>query len=403
MILRSHNENRTAWTLVGLAIRIAYSLDLNSEAAVSAFPPFEAEMRRRLWFALCVIDVRSAEDRGVAPMIFQGTYDTKMACNINDADLDPLSFSEVTERLGCTEMTFCLVTHEASNFAREQAFPKLNQMGLEAKDDSKEERARTRDFRQHVESKYLVHCDETVPIFWVAKRVATLIGLKMELLLQYPLQPNASTLGVERDRDGSLERATEILEVSNEGESSDVPASFRWFIKTYPQWHPLAVALAELCSQVEGPLVEKAWAIVDIVFDKLGNRIADTKRGSLWRPIKKLHGRAQAARSQHLSKLQQQNIPTPPVSFGDIASLNLTDSLEMPKAPMFKQEDLGLDWSAPPDELSNMGFDQGMDPMNWQGWEEFLQNAHSWDSPNSLENNGGIPWSNDLGLKEMFP
>ena len=403
MILRSHNENRTAWTLVGLAIRIAYSLDLNSEAAISAFLPFEAEMRRRLWFALCVIDVRSGEDRGAAPMIFQGTYDTKLPCNINDADLDPLSFSEVTERLGCTEMTFCLVTHEASNFARQQAFPKLNQMGIEAKDEAKEERARTRSFRQHVDSKYLVHCDETVPIFWVAKRVAMLIGLKMELLLQYPLQPNASTLGVERDRDGSLERATTILEISNEGETSDVPANFRWFIKAYPQWHPLAVALAELCSQVEGPLVEKAWAIVDIVFDRLGNRIADTKRGSLWRPIKKLHARAQAARSQHLSKLQQQNLHTAPISFGDIASLNLTDPLEMPKAPIFKQEDLGLDWSAPPDGLASMSFDQGMDPMNWQGWEEFLQNAHTWDTPNPVENIGGISWSNELGVKEMFP
>ena len=403
MILRSHNENRTAWTLIGLAIRIAYSLDLNSEAATSAFTPFEAEMRRRLWFALCVIDVRSAEDRGVAPLIFQGTYDTKMACNINDVDLDPLSFSEVTERLGCTEMTFSLVTHEASNFARQQAFPKLNQMGLEAQDDLKEERARTRNFRQHVESKYLVHCDESVPIFWVAKRVATLIGLKMELLLQYPIQPNGSTSGFERDRDGSLERAVTILEISNESEASDVPANFRWFIKTYPQWHPLAVALAELCSQVEGPLVEKAWVIVDIAFDKLGNRIADTKRGSLWRPIKKLHSRAQEARSQHLSKLQQQNLPTAPISFGDIASLNLTDSLEMPKAPIFKQEDLGLDWAAPLNQLPNMSFDQGMDPVNWQGWEEFLQNANTWDSPNSLENHGDIPWSNEIGLKEMFP
>lgn len=407
MCLRTHNENRTAWTLVGLAIRIAYSLDLNSEAAVAAFPPFEAELRRRLWFALSVLDVRSSEDRGTTPMIINETFNTRMASNINDADLDPLSVSEVPDRLGCTEMTFCLVTHEASGFVRQQASPTFGPIGLSQEYDAQcsleQKRFRNSEFRQHLESKYLVHCDESVPIFWVAKRVAMLIGLKLELLLQYPLQPNASTLNSERDRDGSLERATIILEMANEAEGSEVPANFRWFIKTYPQWHPLAVALAELCSKTEGPVVERAWSIVNVVFDKLGNRIADTKRGSLWRPIKKLHTRAQAARSQHLRKKQQQNIFAIPTTFNDLSSLKLDDSLVEPTAPNFKQEDLGLDFSAPPDMLPDLSLDQCVDSTNWEGWEEFLQNASNWDSPPSVEGNGAIQWPNEFSLNAMFP
>lgn len=406
MCLRSHNESRTAWTLVGLAIRIAYSLDLNSEAAISAFSPFEAELRRRLWFALCVIDVRSAEDRGVAPMIIKGTFDTKLACNINDADLDPLSFADVTDRLGCTEMTFCLVTHESSAFARRQAFPDLSHIGLAPCSNQQtldEQRADTKQFRQYLESKYLLYCDETVPIFWVAKRVARLIGLKMELLLQYPLQPKISNSTEERNKEGALERACDILEMADEAESSEVPANFRWFVKTYPQWHPLAVALAELCSKVEGPAVDRTWAIVDIVFDKLGSRIADSKRGSLWRPIKKLHTRAQATRSQHLSKQQQQDIPLPSTSFNDLASLNLTDPVGDTNPPMLKQEDFGFDFSAPPDMLRTMSLDQNMDPMSWGGWDEFLQNANNWDGPLSGEGNGGFQWTTELGLNAMFP
>ena len=407
MCLRSHNESRTAWTLVGLAIRIAYSLELNSEAAVSAFSPFEAELRRRLWFALCVLDVRSAEDRGVAPMIIKGTFDTKMACNVNDADLDPLSFTEVTDRLGCTEMTFCLVTHESSAFARRQAFPDIGHIGLAPVSNDQqtldEQRADTEQFRKHLASKYLVYCDETVPIFWVTKRVARLIGLKMELLLQYPLQPKVFNSNEERNKDGALERACDILEMANEAESSEVPANFRWFIKTYPQWHPLAVALAELCSKLEGPAVDRAWAIVDVVFDKLGSRIADSKKGSLWRPIKKLHTRAQTARSQHLSKQQQQTIPLPPSSFNDLASLKLTDPIGNTNAPMPKQEDFGFDFSAPPDTLPTMSLDQSMDSMNWGGWDEFLQNANGWDGQLSGEGNGGVQWTTELGLNAMFP
>ena len=402
MCLRVHNENRTAWTLVSLAIRIAHSLDLNSEAAVSSLPPFEAELRRRLWFALSVLDVRSSEDRGAAPMIVSGTFDTKMASNINDADLDPLSFNEIQEREGCTEMTFCLITHEASHFFRRTALPSLD-TGLtnDLELVMEHKKAVTKEFRERLESKYLVHCDESVPIFWLCNRVARLIGLKTELLCDYPLHANGATPDTPRDNVENLQRATEILEMSHEAEHNPMTAHFRWFMKTYPQWHPLAVALAELCSQVEGPMVDRAWTIVEIVFDTLGSRIADSKKGSLWRPIKKLLARAQAARSQHRSKQQQQSLTTAPAAVGDFASLNLQDSLIDPSIPIPKQESVGLDWTIPPDILPNVSLDQSVDPMNWEGWEDFLQNANTWDSPDS--DKGGVQWQTDLGIGAMFP
>ena len=404
MCLRTHNENRTAWTLIGLAIRIAYSLDLHSESAVAAFPPFEGELRRRLWYALSVLDVRSAEDRGTAPMIIKGTSDTRMACNVNDADLDPLSFTEVRDREGCTEMTFCLITHEAVIYHRGDA---LVNPGAGIKDDveltMEHREAVTRQFRQHLESKYLAHCDETVPIFWVCKRVAKVIGLKKELLIQYPISSDGYTLHTPRNHEENLERATEVLEMSNEAEHNEISARFRWFMKTYPNWHPMAVALAELCTQVEGPVVERAWAIINIVFDRLGNRIADSKKGSLWRPIKKLLVKAQSARSQHMNRQQQQALPTPPVGFDDFGSLNLKDPLMDTCLSIPKQEDIGLDWSGPPDLLPDISLDQSVEPMNWQGWEDFLQNANTWGSPNSVEDTGGVQWPTDLGIGAMFP
>ena len=411
MCLRTHKENRTAWTLIGLAIRIAFSLDLQSEIVVASFSPFEAELRRRLWWALSVIDIRSSEDRGTAPMIIRGTSDTRMACNVNDADLDPLRIGEVHDREGCTEMTFSLITHEAVNFHRGDA---LLNLGNGLKDDAdlpmEQREAVTRQFRQHLESKYLAQCDESVPIFWVSKRVAKVIGLKKELLIQYPIAANEPNMHTTRNREENLERATEVLEMSNEAESHDITLRFRWFIKTYPNWHPLAVALAELCSQVEGPLVDRAWAIVDTVFDKQGSRIADSKKGSLWRPIKKLYTRAQAARSQHVSmqqqlqQQQQQALPTAPLSFGDFSCLNLKETYPNPP---FKQEDVPLGWSAAPDILPDINLDQSLDqnidPMSWGGWEDFLQNAHTWDSPNSADANAGLQWSTELGLGAMLP
>ena len=408
MCLRVHNENRTAWTLVSLAIRIGHSLDLPSESAVSSFPPFEAELRRRLWFALTVLDIRSSEDRGAAPMIIKDTFDTQMPSNINDADLDPLGFIQPQEREGCTEMTFCLITHEASQFFRRAALPGLRSgVTNDAALSMEQKRAITREFKQRLESKYLIFCDESVPIFWVCKRVAKLIGLKSELLCEYPFQAGtfqaiAPPLDVPRDKEANLQRATEILELSYEAERNTMTAHFRWFMKTYPQWHPMAVALAELCSQFEGPLVERAWNIIGIVFDMLGNRIADSKRGSLWRPIKKLFATARAARSQHLSQQQQQSLSAAPPSFGDFASLNLSDQVTEPSNIVPKQENHDFDFVMPSNMLPNISLDQSVEPMNWEGWEDFLQDANAWDSPNS-GSVGDVPWQTDLGMGSMFP
>lgn len=403
MCLRVHNENRTAWTLISLAIRIGHSLDLPSEAAVSSFPPFDAELRRRLWFALTVLDIRSSEDRGAAPMIIKDTFDTQMPSNINDADLDPLGFTQPQEREGCTEMTFCLITHEASQFFRRAALPGLRSgLSNDAVLSMEQKRAITREFQQRLESRYLVFCDESVPIFWVCKRVAKLIGLKSELLCEYPFQSSASLLEVPRNKEANLQRATEILELSYEAERNSMTAHFRWFMKTYPQWHPMAVALAELCSQFEGPLVERAWNIIGIVFDMLGSRIADSKRGSLWRPIKKLLATARAARSQHLGKQQQQSLSAAPTSFGDFASLNLSDKATAPSGIVPKQENNDLDFVMPSNVLPNINLDQSVDPMNWEGWEDFLQDANAWDSPNP-GTDGGVQWQTDLGMGSMFP
>lgn len=49
------------------------------------------------------------------------------------------------------------------------------------------------------------------------------------------------------------------------------------------RWHPLAITLAELCVQTEGPLVDRAWASVAENYDFIASNIADGRSGSLFR------------------------------------------------------------------------------------------------------------------------
>ncbi|KAI9794244.1 MAG: hypothetical protein M1816_006170 [Peltula sp. TS41687] len=438
MCLRVHNESRSAWTLTSLAVRIATALDLHRDGAGLSFSPFEAEMRRRLWWQIAVLDIRASEDRGSPPMIQEHSFNTKMPSNVNDEDLSPLSEERVTERRGCTDMTFSLIIHEGSSMVR-----RLNQMPLTSNGEHKE----TSSFGgqdmenmveaccQRLESKYITHCDTTIPIFWLASVIARLISLKMWLFLQYPLQTTQRPPSrPDVTKESILTTAITILELTDMLETNESVANWTWITRMYVQWHPLAVALAELCIQTRGPVVERAWTIVGKVFEKWSDRVADNRKGTLWRPIKKLLGKAQKARLQDASwtadellllpETRNQNggntinvaaVPAPTI-VGDLqqsrqlydassATIALGGSPAAPPPykdlPVHSPQPIGL--PLPRSTLAEIpaqtaiGLDQHhMDPVNWVDWDEFIQST--WNDADSALPSGNLQWTMQIGI-----
>ena len=370
-------------------------------------------MRRRLWFDINILDVRSSEDRGSAPMIVPGSFDTKLPSNVNDADIGPLSFAEISDRVGCTEMTFNLITNEASVFARQWALPDHNQDAQDAHKNWYRIKAVTEELRQRLETKYMVHCDTSVPLYWVCKTVASLICLKLELLLQYPLQGRRLVPEVERNREASLKLAIALLVKTEAIDTDEHAAHFAWFLRTYVQWHPLAVVLAELCVDPGGPHVDQAWAAVNKMMDRVGDRIADSKKGTLWRPLKKLFAKAHAARTEY-DKLHAERFPRAetlpaPTGLDNMGSLKLEDlptpalSQDSVNMAMPMQDAAGLDYStsfgAPPE----MEFATNVDPMDLEGWDEFLKSTVTWDDPSMVQANNDLAWSMPFTMGSLLP
>lgn len=56
--LRTERSPRVLWSLIGLAIRASQSFGLHKDGVHWGLPPFEIEMRRRLWWQLCAMDWR---------------------------------------------------------------------------------------------------------------------------------------------------------------------------------------------------------------------------------------------------------------------------------------------------------------------------------------------------------
>lgn len=288
------------WTLTAVAIRLAHSLGLQHEDLDSSLSPYTQELRRRLWWHICLLDVHSAEDRGSDPMIHEATFTTKRPLNIDDADLDPENMQLISDRIGHTEMTFCLICHELSLLARRFTFMPQSAKGRESVPIEMSVTAKVSmisECQQYLEREYLIHCDSTKPIAWVAVTVARLILARMWLAVYHPLhQEHRSHVYPTLTRERLMLASVEILENAHRLEREPSVAHWHWFFSSWVQWHALAVALAELCLHNRGPLVERAWAIIDQVFEPWASHIADSRRGMLWRPIQKLMTKAQANR-----------------------------------------------------------------------------------------------------------
>ena len=250
-------------------------------------------MRRRLWWEICVLDARASEDRASEPSIIEGLFDTRMPSNINDEDLEPESL-QIVEREGYTEMTFCLISHEVTNlFKRLSHLP----LGLDKnRNETKDREIWVTECCQLLESKYLKYCDMSIPLSWVTGTVCRLIMARLWLSIHHPCQRYGVASIPEVTKQRLLLISVEILEYAHLLDSEISAAKFKWLFKTYVQWHALAVVLAELCVQTQGEMVDRAWRIIDIVFEYWSERIADSNKGMLWRPMKKLMGKARLAR-----------------------------------------------------------------------------------------------------------
>src|SRR3569833_3275970 len=113
-LARRHDiSDQSLWLLTGLASRLAQAMGLHREASLQKQSVFEAEIRRRLWWQVSILDYCAALLFGAAVRgLFQEIGDTRRPLNVNDSDLSPLMREPPTESEGTTEMHICAIRYE---------------------------------------------------------------------------------------------------------------------------------------------------------------------------------------------------------------------------------------------------------------------------------------------------
>ncbi|CAM1510148.1 Fc.00g004830.m01.CDS01 [Cosmosporella sp. VM-42] len=397
-MIRCYSHNRNSWALTSLLIRLAQAQGLHRDGDGHRFTPYIAEMRRRVWYFIIVLDIRGCEDRGTDAILSSAAYNTIQPTPIDDEDFSPESTGPLIPKTMPADNVICMCTAMCSGIFGYMSHPHTNASG-EAEHFIYTEDELIKQIRLLEDTFIHTAVPSHLPSLY-ASEIARVVILKLWLNIQYPFTTR-SVMRPRVNRETMLRTAVSVLELWERMTSLQWDDRFAWWSETYVQWHPLAVALAELCVQPKGELADKAWAAIDRALPSSREKIADTASGSLWRPLKKLLRKARAARAEALMKnlnidkpssptvpsllppdVSQPEIhmtqfqPTADFQYPTIGTTQPYDSMTMDPSYLFEY----------PPELLNMDFDpvigQNM-PTEWSLWNEFLNDTKMDDSPGS--------------------
>ncbi|CAK7207668.1 hypothetical protein SEUCBS139899_010479 [Sporothrix eucalyptigena] len=333
VLVRKQEDTRLAWTLTGLAIRIGHSIGLHRDGTnFTNLSPFETEMRRRLFWALCILDMRCAEDQGTDLTILEQGVDTMPPLNINDTDISPESTSLPPSRDGATDMTFALIRFEICRVAR-RLHAIHSAMGPIEPSDAEltlEDRERMiHEVYDRVENLYLKHGDKSNnAMFWVAANIARVICAKMTLVIYQPvLFPGPANEAMSREvRDRLFTACTELFEYSYILTMDSRTKQWRWLFQTYTQWQAVAYALIEAGRRPWSASVERAWNGLNSILSppKPHDHDRMIDNASLFVPLKALYTKARKHRNAEIERLREDPAEVAKLDKEDRSRLNPT-------------------------------------------------------------------------------
>jgi hypothetical protein len=296
---------RYTWSLVGLLVRIAVSLGLHRDG--SRFPnmsPFEVEMRRRLWWRVCLIEIRLYDNHAPWMNISERNFDTREPTNINDADLDPDMTTPPTPRDGFTDSTITLVSCEMWRLSQTMRSVVSNIGPDQQRSNSSIENklSTLRSFREKISGWCFWQLGQPMH---VALALMCRVHLNCwELIINHLRQPHAH---VDSPNDESFTLALSILEDVSTFQTSAATQKWAWVQRGNLLWQPLAIVLTRLCLHPWDTGAEAAWRLAK---RSLYLATEAVRADPLWQPLQRLLSRAHKHRLQELD-LQDESSPNP--------------------------------------------------------------------------------------------
>ena len=285
--VRDIYEPRAVWSLTGVAVRIAQGMGLERDGESLGMPPFEVEMRRRIWWLLKTHDFRTAELCGLAKFrdLDTGAENTKWPTNVNDDELYPGMPSLPAESNALTDVVFVVLRYEFTNFAAgriarfRQQGKNSSQFSLHASGSDKAEIEEAfKEVEELLETKYLRYCDPSQPLHLMTMIIARAAMNVIRFLTHHPRRWVSIEQTPLSERQWVWGISIKLLEQQNMVQSNPLLKQFAWHITYFFLWHVFIHVLDTLRAD---PLIadaEKAWRIICTAYESNPDMVFNTKK-----------------------------------------------------------------------------------------------------------------------------
>ena len=365
--------------LSGIIVGIAQAMGMHRDSTSFSLDVVEIEVRRRIWWTLCVLDNRISEDCGLESHVPM-TMDTRLPLHVNDSDLNGHDNTTPNSKTEFTEMTVSLIKMELAEAAlkiklSQYAKSELSEEDIEALIAAKVSR---------YETTYLKYLDQSSHLQRLCYLGTRLIIAKLWRMTYDPYHRSTAPIS-EEIKAMLLLYNTEVLELAHQLPGPCSKYGWAFWCK-HTQWHATAFLLIELCHYTEGPIVDRAWAALNAVFaskidddnrERSPNSLdVSMKKSVLWLPLQRLFERARQVREQAV----YQALPLTPNSnvahsinpgyengYGPDLALPIDDSVESSKHGKVL---LG-------DPFLGSGPELVGEEMDWENWDMLVQSFQS--------------------------
>lgn len=314
--LRRYESARYIWCLVGLLVRLAVSMGLHRDgSSVPDMSPFEAEIRRRVWWHICCTEVRLNDGQVPEMGLSERDFDTREPTNLDDVDISPEMMTIPAPRAGFTDTTITLIGCEKWRLTRamQAATLKLNSGQSESTTSIEQKLEKLRSFKDRLSAESY-HWQLDQPIQLVLSILSKVHANSWELVINRLKGAPASHEGSPDDESFTL--ALAIVKDFLQFQQNELTKRWAWLVQGNVHWQPMAIVLTRICSSPWDATSEHAWNLVALSLS-LVPAVAQTD--PIWRALQHLVARTHKHRTQQrFEKFQAQ--PT-----GQLINENATD------------------------------------------------------------------------------
>lgn len=287
---RHQNDPQTLWMLTGAAIRIAQRMGIHKDGESLGLPPFDVQLRRRLFYQLIPLDGYAGQLSGTGISIDPGYWDSKRPLNLNDDQIWPGMTHQPDEQIGASEMIFCLARAEMGAlymkatddfFGKPPLYKSHSWHGCDgATLDTVDQMEAT------IETKYVRYCDILNPLHILLLGMVRSAANAARLRMKLP-SLRSDTASIEERRDVCT-IAGKIIDTDSAAYANPSLNRFMWHIKAFFQWDALICMLISMTKRdlLIPTKLDEAWRRIEQVFSNHAeilqpNRMLNTAVGRI--------------------------------------------------------------------------------------------------------------------------